>query len=192
MQRGRHLLNAAEFSGPEVIWDVDSGNVFSGQTSLTFQLVFGMSDSMCQKWKSSSRLLPTKIRLCDGMGVHQYPRHGCSAYMWRYHWCGGICSNFGETYAAVKDDDFSMNPCLFQQDNAILHKVQQRSFVGIELMCLTGLPAAQICLLLKINGTTWRGESDCWAAQVLIHQECEKNSTCKTAQNWKFPNDYKA
>ena len=47
------------------------------------------SGSLCQRWKRPSRLLSTKSAknsLCDGMGVHQCPRHGWSAYMWRYHW----------------------------------------------------------------------------------------------------------
>ena len=42
----------------------------------------------------------------------------------------------------------------------ILHELQQRGFVGKECVCLTGLPAVQICLLLKMYGSSWRGESD--------------------------------
>ena len=92
LQRGRHLLishrNGTEFSGPEVIRDgpKDSGNVFSGQTSPHFSLFLGkkrMSDFAFQRFKRPSRLLPTKsakTSLRDGMGVHQCPRHGWSAY----------------------------------------------------------------------------------------------------------------
>ena len=75
MQRGRHLFilrrNAAKFSGPEVIWD--GPKVFSGQTSPHFSL---SSNSMWQRWKRPSRLLPTKsakTSLCDGMGVAFVP-----------------------------------------------------------------------------------------------------------------------
>ena len=32
-----------------------------------------------------------------------------SAYMWRYHWCRGLCWNFGEIYAAVKMVTFPSN-----------------------------------------------------------------------------------
>ena len=31
----------------------------------------------------------------------------------------------------------------------ILHELQQRGFDGIDCVCLTGLPAVEICLLLK-------------------------------------------
>ena len=67
-----------------------------------------------------------KSSLCDGMGVHQCPRHGYGwryAYMWRYHWCRGLCWNFGETYAAVKTM-IPGTPCLFQQDNARPHSAR--------------------------------------------------------------------
>ena len=106
MQKGRHFFilrrNISKFSGPEVIWDgpKDSGNVFSGQTSPHFSLFLEKqtSDSTCQSLNRLSRLLPMKSAetiFCDGMGVRQSPQHGWSAYMWRYHWCKGLCWNFG-------------------------------------------------------------------------------------------------
>ena len=52
---------------------------------------------------------------------------------------------------------FPGNLCRFQQE------LQQRGFMGIECVCLTGLPTVQICLLLKMYGASWRGgrgESD--------------------------------
>ena len=56
--------------------------------------------------------------------MHQCPRNGWSAYMWRYHWCGGLCWHFGGTYAAVKTVAFPRNSMLFQQDNARPHYAQ--------------------------------------------------------------------
>ena len=61
----------------------------------------------------------------------------------------------------------------------ILHEFQQRGFVGIECVCLTGLPTVQICLLLKMYRASWGGESDhgttdCWAAQVLYTKNGQK------------------
>ena len=120
MQRGRHLLilrrNASEFSGAKVMrWTERQWQICSLVRRVHISACFGekpMSDSTCQRWKRQSRLLPTKsakTSLCDGMGVHQCPRHGWSAYMWRYHWCGGLCWNFGETYAAVKTMTFPRN-----------------------------------------------------------------------------------
>ena len=77
-------LSWTERQWKRVLWSDES----------TFQLVFGKNRHrfMCQIWKRPSRLLPTKsakTRFCDGMGVHQWPQHGWSSYMWRYHWCGG-------------------------------------------------------------------------------------------------------
>ena len=95
-----------------VLWTQSHGpknslNVFSGQTVHISACFWEkrMSDFTSQRWKRPSRLLSTKsakTSLCDGMGVHQCPRHGWSACMWRYHWYGGLCWNFGETCAAVK------------------------------------------------------------------------------------------
>ena len=89
------------------------------------------------------------------MGVHQCPRHGWSAYMRRYQWCRGLCRNFGETYAAVKTTTFprnSMSISAGQCQASALHELQQLGFVAKECVCLTGLHAVQICLLLKMYG----------------------------------------
>ena len=62
-----------------------------------------------------------------------------------------------------QDDDFSQELHVYfsrTMPGLILHELQQRGFVGIECVCLTGLPAVQICLLLKMYGASWRGESD--------------------------------
>ena len=115
----RHLLilhrNAVKFSGPKlremerkrvemcslVRWVHISACLWEKRTS----------DSTCKRWKIPSSLLPmksAKTSLCD-MGVHQGPRNGWSAYMRRYHWCGGLSCNFGETYAAIKMKTFPWN-----------------------------------------------------------------------------------
>ena len=72
----------------------------------------------------------------------------------------------------------------------ILQELQQRGFIGIEWVSLTGLPAVQICLILKI-ASYWKSHheeenqttvtTDCWAAQVLYTPRMGKNFTCKTA-----------
>ena len=62
-----------------------------------------------------------------------------------------------------QDDDFSQELHVYFSrtiPGLILHKLQQRGFVGIECVCLTGLPAVQICLLLKMNDASWKGELD--------------------------------
>ena len=62
----------------------------------------------------------------------------------------------------------------------ILQEVQQCGFVGIECVCLTGLPAVQICLLLKMYAALWRGESDN-GDHGLYSPRMGKNATCKPA-----------
>ena len=194
MQRGRHLLilcrNTAEFSGPEVIWDgpKDSGNTFSVQTSPHFSLFLEKNGHWILRAKDEKdhpdcyQTKSAKTSLCDGMGVHQCPRHGWSAYMWRYHWCGGLCWNFGDI--CCRQDDFSQELHFYfsrTMPGLILHEFQQHGFVGIECVCLTGLPAVQICLILKMCGRImkrrirqWRPS---WAAQVLYTPRMGKNST---------------
>ena len=51
-----------------------------------------------------------------------------------------------------QDDKFSQELHVYYSRTMaglILHELQQHDFVGIECVCLTGLPAVQICLLLK-------------------------------------------
>ena len=118
-----------------------------------------MSDSTCQRWKRPSRLLPTKsakTSLCDGMGVHQCPLAWVICIyvkvplMWR------LMLEFWRDICCCQEDDFSQELHVYfsrTMPGLILHELQQRGFVGIECVCLTGLPAVQICLLLK---NVWR------------------------------------
>ena len=82
-----------------------------------------------------------KTSLCDGIGVHQCPQHGWSAYVWKYHWCGGSCWNFGETYAAVKTTTFPRK--FISANNARPHSA---GVIGIEWLhrhrvCVPDWPA---------------------------------------------------
>ena len=146
----------------------------------TFQLVFGKNgERFCAKNDHPDQRKPVtnaKTSLCDGMGVHQCPGHGWSAYMWRYHWCRGLRWNFGETYAAIKTTNFSQELHVYfsrTMPGLILHSYNSVAFIGIECVCLTGLPAVQICLLLKMSWHIMKRRirqrltMDCWAAQVL-------------------------
>ena len=137
-------------------------------------------DSTCQRWKRLFWTKSAKTSLCDSMGVHQCSLHGWSAYMWRYHWCGGLCWNFGETYAAIKMMTLPRNfisistgQCQASQITTVwLHRHRV-------CVCLTGLPAVQICLLLKMYGASSRGESDNGDHRLLsIDQEWAK--ICRT------------
>ena len=94
-----------------------------------------------------------KNSLCDGMRVHQY--------MWSYH--SRLMLEFWRDMLPSRLWLFPGNPCLFQQDNARPHSARATTarLCRIELRVrLTGLPAVQICLLLKMYGASWRGESD--------------------------------
>ena len=109
--------------------------------------------------------------------------------LWKYHWCGGLCWRD----ICLQDDNFSQELHVYfsrAMPGLILLELQQRGFVGIECVCLTGLPAIQICLLLKMYTASWRGESghgNHWllSSSSLVYT---KNSTCKTATidifNW--------
>ena len=114
----------------------DSENVFSSQTSPHFSLFLGKS---------------AKTSHCDGMEVHQCPRHGWYVYMWRYHWC------------CLQNNDFTQELHVYfnrTMPGLILHELQKCGYVGIECVRLTGLPAVQISLLLKIYDASCRGEPD--------------------------------
>ena len=80
----------------------------------------------------------------------------------------------------------------------ILHELQQRGFVGVECVCLTGLPAVQICLLLKMYDASWRGESDngnhiLLSSSSLVYTKNGQKFHMQNWNNWylQFPNDYK-
>ena len=59
---------------------------------------------------------------------------------------------FWRDICSHEDNDFSQELHVYLSHGLILNDLQQCGFVGIEYMCLTGLPAVQICLLLK---TVW-------------------------------------
>ena len=93
---------------------------------------------------------------------------------------------------------FPGTPCLLQHDNAglILHALQQHSIWGIE--CLTGLPAVQIGLLLKMYGTSWRGDSDkgdhgLLSSSSLVYTKNGQKFHLQNCNNGylQYPNDYK-
>ena len=185
--------NATEFSGPEVIWDGPKEwlSVHWSDES-TFQLVLGENRrrTLCAKDEKDhpdhyNETKSAKNSLCDGMGVHQCPRHGWSAYMWRYHWCRGLFWNFGETYAAVKRQLFPGTPCPFQQDNARPHSAsvttawhRHRVRVLDWPACSPDLSPIDSCIH---DESQTKATMDSWAAQVLYTPRIGKNSTCKTA-----------
>ena len=78
------------------------------------------------------------------------------------------------------------------------HILHERGFIGIECVCLTGLPAVQICLLLKMYGASWRGESDngdhgLLTCSILVYTKNGQKFHLQNCNNWylQFPNDYK-
>lgn len=85
--------------------------------------------------------------------------------------CVYVCAINAEAYSgilerhgAIKETSQEVVDISGEQHQAsVLQVLQQCSFVDIidiECMCLTGEPAVQIHLLLKIYGTSWRRESD--------------------------------
>ena len=95
-----------------------------------------------------------------------------------------------------QDDDFSQELHVHisrTMPGLILHELQQRGVVRIECMCLTGLPAVQICLLLKMYSASWRGESDNSDSSSLVYTQNGQKFLLQNCNNWylQFPNNYK-
>ena len=68
-----------------------------------------------------------------------------------------ILLDFCRDICRCQDDDFSKELHVYSSrtmPGLILQELQQRGFVGIECVCLTGLPAVHSCI------SSWRGESD--------------------------------
>ena len=185
MQRGIFRRNATEFLCAQSHLEMDQ------KTVETYPLVRRVhisacfwekrtSDSTWQRWKRTSRLLPMMI-IWGCISAHS---------LGDLHIYEGTID--AEAYVGILEKHmlpswqqlFPGTPCPFQQDNARPHsaQLQQRGFVGKECVCLTGLPAVHICLLLKMYGENWTtATTDCWAARVLYTPRMGKNSTCKTA-----------
>ena len=132
-----------------------------------------------------SRLLPTKSVKKSVMVWGCISAHG----MGDLHTCVTVplmlrlMLEFWRDICCRQDDDFSQELHVYfsrTMPGLILYKLQQQGFVGIESVCLTGLPAVQIGLLLKMFGTSWRGESDN-GDHSLYTPTVGKNSTCKIA-----------
>ena len=134
----------------------DGVNMFTGLTSPHFHLFLGKTDIGCAKDEKDHP------DCCLQMAVHQCPRHGWSAYMCRYHWCRGLCWNFGKTNAAVKMTTFPRKSMCISagQSQASFCTIPTASLCKHWVPALDWLPAVQICLLLKVYGASWRGESD--------------------------------
>ena len=99
-------------------------------------------------WWYGGASVPTAWVICIYVKVPLMQRHMLE--FWRDIYCR-------------KDDDYSQEFHVYfsrTMPGLILHKLQQCGFVGIECVCLTVLPAVQICLLLKMYGVSWWGESD--------------------------------
>ena len=158
--RGRHLLilsrNAKSSMGPKstdqktdvvrrvhisaCFWEKNRRQILRAKYEKTIQTV---TNKKCKKTSH-----------CDGMGVHQclviciYVK---VTLMWR------LKLEFWRDICCRQDDDFSQELHFYFSrtiPGLILHELQQCGFVGIECVCLTGLPAVQICLLLKMYGTS--------------------------------------
>ena len=122
----------------------------------TFQLVFGKngtSDSMYQRWKRPTNKIVTNEK-CKNQPLWSYGG-ASSAYIRRYHWCGGLCWNFGET-CCRQDDDFSQE----QQGNARPHSAWvTTAWLRRHRVRVLDWPASSPDLSpTEMYGASWRGE----------------------------------
>ena len=79
------------------------------------------------------------------------------AYEWRYRW------NFGGDVCHHQDDAFPQEVCAYfcrTMTDLILHSGTRAGLFVCARARLNCLPAVQICLVLKMYGASWRGESD--------------------------------
>ena len=190
IQRGRNIAEFIweSFWGPKVSWDGTERpwkRVLWSDES-TFQLVFGKTDVgfYVPKMKIPSRLLPTKNAknsLCDGMGVHQCPRHGWSAYTWSTIGVGIL-----ERHMLLSRQPlFPGTPCLFQQDNARPHSAGiTTAWLHRHRLCVLDWSACNpdpvsVCRIMKrrIRQQRPRTVEQLKSAQ----QEWAKNCACQTA-----------
>ncbi len=81
--------------------------------------VLSPKDQMGPSRRSS--VTEAKGNICHGIWVHQCKWHGWLAYVWRYHWHGGIYWSCTEKYTAVKMMSFMRSSWLLDQDNASSH-----------------------------------------------------------------------
>ena len=102
----------------------------------TFHLVFLKKDKA--KDEKDHPTKSAKTSFCDGIVVHQCPQYGRSAYMLKEP----LLRRLMLEYAALKTITFPRNSVHFSRTmpSLILHKLQQRHFVGIACVCLTGVP----------------------------------------------------
>ena len=122
--------------------------------------------STCQRLKRPSRLFPNK----KGKNQPLWKYGGapvptpCVIYIYvKVPLMQRLMLEFWRDICCCQDNDFSQELHVYFSrtiPGLILYKLQQCGFGGIECVCLTGLPAVQICLLLKMYGASWRGESN--------------------------------
>ena len=134
----------------------------------TFQLVFGKNGRWilrakdekdhpdCYQWKVQK---PASVMVWGCISAHD---------MGDLHICEGTID--AEAYVGIlerymlpsRQQLLPGTPYVFRRTmpGLNLHELKQRGFLGIECVCLTGLPAVQIGLILKMYDASWRGESD--------------------------------
>ena len=171
----------------------------------TSQLVFGKNGHQILRAKGekdhpdcSQRKVqkPASVMVWGCISAHDMgDLHICEGTIYADAYVG----NFGETYAA-KMTTFprnSMSISAGQCQASFCMSYNSVGFIGKECVSLTGLPAVQICLLLKMYGASWRGETD--GNHGLLSSSCPvytKNGQKFHLQNYnnlnlQCPNNYK-
>ena len=185
-----------KFSGPEVIWNgpKDGGSMFSGQTSPHFSLFLRKTNVgfYVPKMKITKRTVTNEK--CKNLPLWWYggasaPTAWVNCIYVKVPLTQKLMLEFWREICCRQEDNFSLELHVYfnrTMPGLILHYLQ-RGFVGKEWVRLTGLPAVQICLLLRLYGASWRGESDNGdhglfeQLKYCIHQELAKKYNAKTA-----------
>ena len=158
-----------------VLWsDYPNSTLFLGKTDV------GIYVPKMKKTIQTVTNKKCKTSLCDGMG----DLHICEFTI-----DADACIGILERHMLPSKDDFSQELHVYftrTMPGLILHGFQQRGFFGIECVCLTALPAVEICPLLY--SASWRGESDHGDHRLLSSSSLvyTKNGQTFNLQNWNY------
>ena len=183
MHRERHLLilsvNAAKFSGPWAICDGpgDSGNVLCAKDVKGHPYGYQRKVQKQSLWWYGGASVPTAWVICRYLKVPLMPR---------------LMLEFCRDISYHQDDDFSQELHVYfsrTMPGLILHELQDRGFICIECVCLTGQPVSYWkCRAHHEEENQTTETTDCRAAQVLYTPRKGKKIHLQNCNNlFSFP-----
>ena len=179
MQKGRHLFifcrNAAEFSGPDVIWGSlkDSGNVFSGQTSPHFNLFLGKTDIGFYMPKMKKNIQTVTNEKCQNGGASVPTAWVICIYV-NVPLMQSLMLEFWKDICCCQDFSQELHVHFSRtMPGLILHELQQCGFIGIVLVldwpaCSPDLSVWQITKRRIRQRRPRTVEQPCWGSSLKV------------------------